>query len=504
MLAAGLSRGCDLCDGIERADSPVVRLTEATADAILSAHELALVGFYAPWCEVCKWFAPTYEKVAEVLRAEGVLVSKVNVADEPKLAQRFDAHVKQAPILVVVRRGLAIPYHGGRTGPELLELMREHERPAVLELGDDADAVARYLRAPPAHMARVLVRTVQPASARTGAMSEVDRAAGALRGEVAFARAAPVLGETGAGAESPREPASEEPCTVQMTRPWASADASADEPEVVKYTGPVETRRLRAWAAWRAAPLVAALSPANAGTYLRRGHVAVLALGAGLSGTERAAFVAQLERLARSHAAEADAGRAVPVWWVHLGKAEGVHGRLLERLGFAAAGGTQLALLNVSAPAHFAQHTLRAHLHDPASLPKAVTPLLDAYSRGASRADVRVFGMDARDAAVRAALSLCALLCASAAWCRLRPPANTNGRARKRAAGEGRGSRERRARRAETAADSKPEAASPQAAGAPVAADGMPSASDTGGLTPGLAERPATTGTGPGGGSCQR
>lgn len=423
LLAIHAAHGCDLCDGIERGDSHVVRLTMASADAVLAAHELALVGFYAPWCEVCKFFAPTYERVAEALRSEGVLVGKVHVADEPRLARRFGAVVQHAPVLVVVRRGIAIPYGGGRTFSELVETLRAHQRPAVLELGSDAGAVEQYWAAPPAHLPRVLVRSAQPASA----MPAVDGAAGALRGAVAFARAPPAPGAGEAETGGAGGPQADAPPTVQLLRPWASGGPSDDEPRTVEYTGPLDARLLLAWAEWRAAPAVAELSASNAGTYLRRGHTAVLALGAELSGAQRAAFVSQLRSLARARTAGADGGSAPPIWWVHLSKADGVHARLLERLGFSARRPTQFALLNVSAPAAFEQHTLRAWLREPSALAAAAAPLVEAYSRGGSRPDLRLWGVDARDAAACAGLALCAALLGWAARRRARRRAGWDG-----------------------------------------------------------------------------
>ncbi|KAG8469304.1 hypothetical protein KFE25_007822 [Diacronema lutheri] len=471
MLVAllGGASACDLCDGVERADSAVVRLTEANADALLAAHELALVGFYASWCEVCKWFAPTYEKVAEALRGEVVLVSKVNVAAEPRLARRYGAHVNQAPVLVVVRRGLAIAHTGGRSLSELVELMREHQRPAVLDLGTDEDAVAQYLRAPPIRLARVLVRTPQRADDRTGAMSEIDRSAGVLRGEVAFARAGPLEGKRRDGT---RASASAAAPLVHIHRVWADLDANSPrEAVVVPYTGPIDAERVRAWAAWRAVPLGAELGMANVGTYLRRGHVAVLALGAELGATERAAFVRELEVIARAHAAEADAGRTLPIWWVHLSKRDAVHARLLERMSFGARERTQLALLNVSAPARFAQHTLRATLTRAHALAAATGPLLAAYAAERSWPDVRVLGTDVRDAAPPTALVLLAALVGVAAWRRRRRARAGETRAGERvstrggARGRGRAGRTgggRTRAEAEADADAPPSASEPE------------------------------------------
>mmetsp|Transcript_19170 Transcript_19170/g.48818 ORF Transcript_19170/g.48818 Transcript_19170/m.48818 type:complete len:477 (-) Transcript_19170:661-2091(-) len=338
LAALALASGCDLCDGIERADSKVFRLTATTVDQSLAAHELALVGFYAPWCEVCKWFAPHYEQVAEVLRAEGVLVAKVNVADEPALARNFGAEVRQAPVLVIVRRGVRIPYAGGRRASELIQAMREHSRPPVLELGIlkgsaaavapdalagtelDSESVAEAVRvfstAEPAYLSRVLVRSPQPAAARDGAMDLIDRVAGAMRGDVAFARAPPLRQERAAAGSAAGEGAlegsgtcdtgldAEHPC-IQMLRPWVAAAAEPPEPTAVWYSGPLDFQRLLDWARWRSLPLSAELSASNAAAFLSGGSTALLALDGTLNSEARRSFVEAFQALAAANAAAA-------------------------------------------------------------------------------------------------------------------------------------------------------------------------------------------------------
>ena len=61
-----------------------------------------LVDFWAAWCGPCKMLAPTIEKLAEHYDGK-VVVGKVDVDDEPELAQRFG--VMSIPTLVVLKDG---------------------------------------------------------------------------------------------------------------------------------------------------------------------------------------------------------------------------------------------------------------------------------------------------------------------------------------------------------------------------------------------------------------
>jgi thioredoxin 1 len=61
-----------------------------------------LVDFWATWCGPCKMLAPTVEKLAEHYDGK-VIVGKVDVDDEPELAQRFG--VMSIPTLVVLKDG---------------------------------------------------------------------------------------------------------------------------------------------------------------------------------------------------------------------------------------------------------------------------------------------------------------------------------------------------------------------------------------------------------------
>ncbi len=75
--------------------------TENFDELVARAEEPVLLDFWASWCGPCRMLAPT---VAELAReAEGFLVGKVNVDEEPELARRFE--IMSIPTLVVTEAG---------------------------------------------------------------------------------------------------------------------------------------------------------------------------------------------------------------------------------------------------------------------------------------------------------------------------------------------------------------------------------------------------------------
>ena len=60
-----------------------------------------LVDFFATWCGPCKMMAPVLDRVA--LAKQGRAVYKVDVDQEPELAQRFG--VMSVPTLIVFKGG---------------------------------------------------------------------------------------------------------------------------------------------------------------------------------------------------------------------------------------------------------------------------------------------------------------------------------------------------------------------------------------------------------------
>ncbi|MCR4630160.1 MAG: thioredoxin [Treponema sp.] len=68
---------------------------------ILESKKIALVDFWAPWCGPCKMLGPVIAEIAE--EHSEFTVGKVNVDDEPDLAQQFG--VMSIPFLAVFKDG---------------------------------------------------------------------------------------------------------------------------------------------------------------------------------------------------------------------------------------------------------------------------------------------------------------------------------------------------------------------------------------------------------------
>ena len=86
-------------------DSATLPLTERNFSEIVAATPLLLVDFWAPWCGPCRAVAPVLEELA---RAETgrVVVAKVNVDEEPTLAQRYG--VQAIPTLLFFKDGRVV------------------------------------------------------------------------------------------------------------------------------------------------------------------------------------------------------------------------------------------------------------------------------------------------------------------------------------------------------------------------------------------------------------
>lgn len=98
----------------------VVKVGKDNFNEIKNGSKPVLLDFYADWCGPCQMMAPVIAEAAQI--HPEFLVGKVNVDEEPELAQAFS--VVSIPMLVVMKDGKIVNQSiGFKSEEDVFELM---------------------------------------------------------------------------------------------------------------------------------------------------------------------------------------------------------------------------------------------------------------------------------------------------------------------------------------------------------------------------------------------
>lgn len=81
----------------------LLHFSEEGFEKALAGGSLMMVDFWATWCGPCQRLGPVIEQLAEDYEGQNVVIGKVDVDQEPGLAQRFG--VMNIPTVIFFRDG---------------------------------------------------------------------------------------------------------------------------------------------------------------------------------------------------------------------------------------------------------------------------------------------------------------------------------------------------------------------------------------------------------------
>jgi len=88
----------------------IITLTKENFDnEVKESEKPMLIDFWASWCMPCRMLAPTVDEIAN--EATNFKVGKINVDDQPELAQAFG--IMSIPTLVLIKNGKVVNKSSG-------------------------------------------------------------------------------------------------------------------------------------------------------------------------------------------------------------------------------------------------------------------------------------------------------------------------------------------------------------------------------------------------------
>lgn len=109
----------------------VLNLTKENFKDTIENNDFVIVDFWAPWCEPCVEFTPTFEAAAE--KNPDIVFGMVDTEKEPEIAEYFE--VEKIPGILVVREKAGIHAQQGEIGApafdEIIKWARDYDMKTV-------------------------------------------------------------------------------------------------------------------------------------------------------------------------------------------------------------------------------------------------------------------------------------------------------------------------------------------------------------------------------------
>ncbi|PPC94969.1 MAG: thiol reductase thioredoxin [Methylotenera sp.] len=115
----------------------VLALNKTNFKETIEKNDFVIVDFWAPWCEPCVAFSPTFEAAAE--KNPDIVFGMVNTETDPEISEYFE--VNQIPGILVIREQAGIHAQVGEIGApafdEIIKWARDFDMSSVRQYYKD-------------------------------------------------------------------------------------------------------------------------------------------------------------------------------------------------------------------------------------------------------------------------------------------------------------------------------------------------------------------------------